>query len=233
MTRIVAISDTHGGHHDIKLPAGDILVHCGDFCTNGVLPDTLAFLNWFNMHPHKHKVFVAGNHDWIFEKSPGVVQGLLKQFPEIHYLQDNGVELEGLKFWGSPIQPTFYNWAFNRNRGSEIKWHWDKIPEGTDVLITHGPPYGICDEAYRRGFDTTEHTGCRDLFDATLRIAPKLHLFGHIHYSGQTSYVAPKTTYANVSMMNEAYLIWGKPMVFDIDTDGSVSIMPSVVTHDT
>ena len=118
------------------------------------------------------------------------------------------------------------SWAFNRDRGEDIKQYWDNIPNNTDVLITHGPPYGYCDEAYRVGFDITEHVGCKDLLDATLRIAPKLHIFGHIHYSGQQQYIGPKTTYANVSMLNEAYLVWGKPTIFDIDNDKNVSIMP-------
>jgi Icc-related predicted phosphoesterase len=147
------------------------------------------------------------------------------EFPNLTYLQDEACEVEGLKFYGSPHQPRFFNWAFNKDRGEDIKRYWDKIPTDTDVLITHGPPYGYCDEAYREGFGITEHVGCKDLLDATLRIAPKLHLFGHIHYSGQTSYIAPKTTYANVSMLNEAYLVWGKPMIFNIDKHKTVSIV--------
>lgn len=225
MTRIVAISDTHGSHWDVKIPDGDILIHAGDLCSHGHLGDAMEFLRWFNTHPHPHKIFIAGNHDWIFEKDPNFWRIIKMEFPKLTYLEDSGCEIEGLKFWGSPIQPRFFNWAFNRDRGEDIKKHWDMILEGTDVLITHGPPYGICDEAYRVGFDITEHTGCRDLFDATLRVAPKLHIFGHIHYSGQTQYVAPKTTYANVSMLNEAYLVWGKPTVFDIDNNGIVSIV--------
>lgn len=225
MTRLIAISDTHGSHFGIKIPDGDILVHCGDLSARGGVNDTSDFLNWFNTHPHKHKIFIAGNHDWLFQNDPGLSGYIRMQYPALTYLQDSGYEVEGLKFWGSPVQPRFFNWAFNRDRGEDIKRHWDMIPDDTDVLITHGPPYGICDEAYRVGYNTTEHTGCKDLLDATLRIAPKLHLFGHIHYSGQTSYIGPKTTYANVSMLNEAYLVWGKPMIFDIDNNKNVSIM--------
>jgi Icc-related predicted phosphoesterase len=225
MTRIIAISDTHGSHFGIKVPDGDILVHAGDFCSHGNMRDAMDFLRWFNTHPHPTKIFIAGNHDWICEKDPSLFKGLLKEFPELIYLEDSGCEVNGLKVYGSPHQPRFYNWAFNKDRGEDIKRYWDMIPEGTDVLVTHGPPYGICDEAYRVGFNITEHTGCKDLFDATLRISPKLHVFGHIHYSGQTQYVAPKTTYANVSMLNEAYLVWGKPTIFDIDSNKNVSIM--------
>jgi len=225
MTKLVAISDTHGSHWNVKVPDGDILVHAGDFCSHGSMPDALDFLKWFNVHPHKHKIMIAGNHDWICERDPNLFTLLLNNFPNIKYLEDKACKIGELKFYGSPQTPRFFNWAFNRDRGEDIKQYWDVIPDDTDVLITHGPPYGICDEAYRVGFNTTEHTGCKDLLDATLRIAPKLHLFGHIHYSGQTSYVAPKTTYANVSMLNEAYLVWGKPMVFDIDNDKNISII--------
>lgn len=226
MTRIVALSDTHGKHFDVKVPEGDILIHAGDLCSHGVLGDAMHFVSWFNTHPHKHKVFIAGNHDWIFDNNAAMMESLIKrEFPEVHYLNDSGVELEGLKFWGSPVQPRFFNWSFNRDRGEEIQRHWNMIPEGTDVLITHGPPYGICDEAYRVGYNITEHVGCENLRDTILKIAPKLHLFGHIHYSGQTSYIGPKTTYANVSVMDESYIVTGKPMVFDIDNNGAVSIM--------
>lgn len=225
MTKLVAISDTHGSHWEVKVPDADWLIHAGDFSSHGRLPDTMDFLRWFNIQPHRRKIFIAGNHDWLLEQDPNFWRIIQMEFPDLTYLQDQSCEFDGLKVHGSPISPTFYNWAFNRDRGEDIKRHWDMIPDDTDVLITHGPPHGICDEAYRVGYNTTEHTGCKDLLDATLRIAPKLHLFGHIHYSGQTSYLAPKTTYANVSMLNEAYLVWGKPMVFDIDNDKNVSIL--------
>jgi len=226
MIRLVALSDTHGSHFGLKVPDGDILVHCGDLCSNGGMADTVDFLKWFNTHPHKHKIFIAGNHDWIFEKDPALIASVLRlQFPDLHYLQDSEIEIEGLRFWGSPMSPSFYNWAFNRDRGDEIKRHWDMIPQGIDVLITHGPAYGFCDDAYRQGYGITEHVGCRDLLDATLRIAPKLHLFGHIHYSGGTSHIAPQTTYANVSVLNESYIVENKPMIFDIDSNKTVSIM--------
>jgi predicted phosphohydrolase len=227
MTRIIALSDSHGSHFGVKVPDGDVLIHCGDISSRGGVPDTLDFLRWFNTHPHLHKIFIAGNHDWVWDRSPDIAKMLLKEFPDLIYLQDSGVTVCGLHIYGSPVQPRFYNWAFNRDRGAEIKRHWDMIPEAADVLITHGPPHGICDEAYRPGFNITEHTGCADLFDATLRIAPKLHLFGHIHHSGGQSYIGPKTTYANVSVLDESYQVVRPPMIFDIDNGKTVSIMSS------
>lgn len=226
MTRIVALSDTHGSHFGIKVPDGDILIHCGDLCSHGSFRDAQDFMNWFNTHPHKHKIFIAGNHDIVFERDPALMKKIIKaDYPDLTYLDDSGCEVEGLKFWGSPVQPRFFNWAFNRDRGEDIKRHWDMIPEGTDVLITHGPPHGFCDEAYRVGFNITEHTGCQDLLEATLRLAPKLHLFGHIHYSGGETYRGPKTTYANVSLLDEQYLVARKPIVFEIDENKVVSVL--------
>ena len=76
----------------------------------------------------------------------------------VHYLCDSGLEFEGLKIWGSPYTPTFGKWNFMRNRGDEIKKHWDLIPSDVDILVTHGPPYGIFDETI-----DGIHAGCEDL----------------------------------------------------------------------
>jgi Icc-related predicted phosphoesterase len=225
MTKIVVISDTHGQHLGMQIPDGDILIHCGDFSSHGEYIDALKFVNWFGAHPHKHKIFIAGNHDLYFEQgNPSDIDSFLRMMPAgVHYLQDSGVELEGLKFWGSPVQPTFFNWAFNRDRGAPIKKHWDLIPQGTDVLITHGPPYKICDTA-PAGNGFYKSVGCVDLLNAILKIQPKLHLFGHIHFSGGNNLVTPKTIFANASICDEAYLVNNKPLVINVDSNKQFSI---------
>ena len=226
MTKIVVISDTHGQHLGMQIPDGDILIHCGDFCSHGRYIDALRFVNWFGTHPHKHKIFIAGNHDLYFEQGNlSDIDSFLRMMPAgVHYLQDSGIELEGLKFWGSPVQPTFFNWAFNRDRGERIKKHWDLIPQGTDVLITHGPPYKICDTA-PAGNGLYKSVGCADLLNATLKIQPKLHLFGHIHFSGGTNLVTPKTIFANASICDEEYLVNNKPLVINVDSNKQFSIV--------
>ena len=184
------------------------------------LPDTLDFLRWFNTHPHKHKIFIAGNHDWLLEQDPNFYRIIKMEFPNLTYLQDEACEVEGLKFYGSPQTPRFYNWAFNRDRGADIKRYWDKIPTDTDVLITHGPPYGICDEAYRVGFNTTEHVGCKDLLDAIKRVKPKIWMGGHIHYSygigSVTHEDGSKTMCYNCSILDENYAVANKPWIINI-----------------
>ena len=93
-----------------------------------------------------------------------------------HYLCDESLTLDGVKFYGSPWQPRFFDWAFNKDRGAPLKAIWDKIPLDTDVLITHGPPHGILDLT----FDKIK-AGCEELLLAVQRIKPKVHVFGHIH----------------------------------------------------
>ena len=120
---IICISDTHGKHNHLDLPEGDILLHAGDVSRIGKRKEIEKFLRWFSAQPHPHKVFVAGNHDYFFEDAhPEIVDYVLPD--NIHYLNDSGVEIEGIKIWGSPVQPWFYDWAFNRQRGAEIRKHW-------------------------------------------------------------------------------------------------------------
>jgi len=116
MTAIVCISDTHGLHDQVDVPIGDILIHAGD-CTNVGHPLEVAeFLVWFAALPHRHKVLIAGNHDFLFETEPDAAMALLRKYaPSVHYLNDSGVSIAGLKIWGSPVQPEYCDWAFNKN----------------------------------------------------------------------------------------------------------------------
>lgn len=173
--KITFISDTHGQHDDLQLINGDILIHSGDICNRGTEMEVLKFVNWFREQPFKYKIFIAGNHDWFLENlSAYYLQKLLPK--DVIYLNDSGVTIEGINIWGSPIQPTFFNWAFNRNRGEAIKKHWDLIPDNTDILITHGPPFGVLDQT-----TDARNVGCDDLMNTIKIIKPKIHCFGHIH----------------------------------------------------
>ena len=62
------------------------------------------------------------------------------------YLEDSSCEVLGYKIWGSPWTPWFCDWGFNARRGEESKSHWDKIPNDTDIILTHGPPLGFGDK---------------------------------------------------------------------------------------
>lgn len=207
--KLVLISDTHGAHKTVQVPEGDVLIHAGDLSKRGEEGEVKEFLDWFSKQPHTYKVFVAGNHDWLFERrSAEYIKSLIPE--NIIYLNDSGVEINGVYIWGSPIQPTFYNWAFNRDRGEDIKRHWDLIPEHTDVLITHGPPYGILDKTFRG-----EHVGCQDLMNAIHEIQPKLHVFGHIH-EGYGIQQSKQTNFVNASILDQKYRCVNQPIVINI-----------------
>jgi len=173
VTRIVAMADTHGYHQNLLVPDGDILVHAGDLTQTGTLDELEQVNDFLASLPHRHKVVIAGNHDWCFARQPVKARRILDAAV---YLEDEAVVLDGIRFWGSPWQPWFLDWAFNLRRGAALAEKWALIPANTDVLVTHGPPQGFGDTVSRG-----ERVGCEDLLARLRQVQPKLHLFGHIH----------------------------------------------------
>lgn len=196
--KIHCLSDTHNKHKHFSLPGGDILIHSGDATSMGELHQIMAFLTWFAAQPYTHKIFVPGNHDWGFELNESLYRSECERLG-IHLLINQGLELEGIKFWGSPCTPRFFNWAFNVDRGSFIKSIWEQIPEDTEVLITHGPPAKILDVAPYGG-----NVGCDDLFWRIMDTKVKLHVFGHIHPARGTQRFNDKL-FVNAASLNDQY----------------------------
>ena len=232
--RIVCISDTHSLHKimdDINpLPKGDILIHAGD-CTNVGKPHEVTdFVHWFqNLKGFDTKIFIAGNHDFAFEEHRYphhkgdydwyyhlMNEENLSQ-SDVVYLEDNSFIIESpefsrpIKFWGSPWQPEFYNWAFNLPRmGEELEKYWSMIPEDTDVLITHSPPN------YIRDFTPTNlAVGCELLAFHVERVKPLLHVFGHIHHS-YGAVQKENTLFVNAAICTERYVPSNKPIIVEI-----------------
>jgi len=215
--KITFISDTHSKHKQIglHLPGGDMIIHAGDLSSMGHYHELENFFKWFSKVDYKYKIFISGNHDWGFERNPSNVKEILEDFPDIIYLQDNSVTIEGIKIYGSPWQPWFFNWAFNLPRdGEELKEKWNNIPEDTDILITHGPSYGKLDTTDR----SDKHLGCKLLAERITEIKPKIHVFGHIHpgsgyvYDGDTHFI-------NASVLNDRYVYQYKPLTIEWDKD--------------
>ncbi len=154
--RLVCIGDTHGFHRRLVLPPGDILIHAGDF--DGRSVEAVDDFNlWLGSLPFRHRIVIAGNHDTLFDWKPKLARAHLT---EATYLQDSGIHLEGLNFWGSPVNSVMgEDWAFSRERGAAIRKHWDRIPADTDVLITHKAPYGTLDKNHI----LAKHGGCQNL----------------------------------------------------------------------
>jgi len=191
------------------MPDGDMLLVAGDFTNIGELCIVDNFNNWLGSLPYSHIVVVAGNHDTSFQKRPKQAR---ERFTNCIYLQDESVTIEGIKIYGSPWQPEFCNWAFNLPRESkELKKKWEAIPKDTDILLTHCPPMGILD---RTGHPVFYRAGCQYLLNRVKKIAPKYHVFGHIHGAYGQQQVG-NTTFINASICNESYAPVHKPVVFD------------------
>lgn len=208
--KIVCISDTHTFEYDIAVPDGDVLIHAGDATINGEPWEVSRFALWLKRQPHKHKIFVAGNHDWLFEKDPQAARAAIESVGT-HYLQDESIMLDGLRFYGSPWQPRFCDWAFNLDRGDAIKQKWDCIPK-CDVLITHGPPWGVLDYAKL----CEPHLGCEELIKAVGRARPRVHVFGHVHGGYGEAHIQG-IHFINASICDEAYRPVNKPIVFNLE----------------
>jgi len=199
----------------LHIPDGDILIHAGDISASGGAEQIRKQIDWLASLPHKHKILVPGNHDWWFQDGKSANEKALFYCATkgVHCLVDRGVEIEGLKIWGAPWQPEFYNWAFNLPRGRALAERWALIPQDTQILVTHGPPYGILDEVPRG-----EKVGCQDLLDKVVELGQKqlkLHVFGHIHYS-YGSYHMGAVQYVNAAVCNESYRPVNPPIVVEI-----------------
>jgi calcineurin-like phosphoesterase family protein len=205
--RVVCISDTHTLHHRVSVPDGDVLIHAGDFCGSGSRRQAREFAEYFAALPHRQKVVIAGNHDRCLEVDEGLGPRL---FSFCHYLFDSGVEIDGFSFWGSPWQPEFLSWAFNLPRGPRLREKWDRIPNGTDILITHGPPQGLCDRTF-----SGQPVGCEELRAAIRRVRPRAHVFGHIH-EGYGLVEEEGTIFVNASVCTLAYEPTNAPIVIEL-----------------
>eukprot|EP00742_Colponemidia_sp_Colp-10_P005689 GILJ01006080.1.p1 GENE.GILJ01006080.1~~GILJ01006080.1.p1 ORF type:complete len:239 (-),score=14.09 GILJ01006080.1:181-897(-) len=221
--RVVCLSDTHDHHDDLlsRVPMGDILIHAGDFSNFGDIEEVKRFNEFLRRLPHRHKVVVAGNHEISFDAN--VYDSLWQRFHKVKYdcqvvkstlteciyLEDELVELEGLRIYGSPWQPSRLPAAFTKPWG-ELKPIWDKIPCDLDILITHGPPANCLDEPV-----PARHVGCRHLLEAVQRVQPRYHIFGHIHQAYGTMRTG-NTTFINAAICNAGFELANAPIVIDI-----------------
>lgn len=209
--RAVIISDVHNKISEVKLPPGDLLIIAGDLTGMGTMKELLSFNSDLeDIKPLYKNGIVAcfGNHDFLGEQDFGLAKSLLTN---VNYLvQHEEVIINGIRFFCSAFTPEFFSWAFNVKRGPDLKAKWDQIPDGIDVLVTHGPPHGILDRTPRG-----EHAGCEELLIAVKRIKPKYHIFGHIH-AGYGIKKIGETTFINASTCTERYKPINKPIEIDI-----------------
>lgn len=181
--RLVLLADTHTFEADLagKIPDGDMLVHAGDLGRAGDESELAVVAAWLRSLPHRHKVVVPGNHDALFEDDPARARDL---FDGLVVLIDEAATVGGLRVYGSPWTPRYHSWSFMKERGAPMAAVWTKIPDDLDLLITHGPPKGVLDDAsrYRGGtWAGSELAGCEELARRVALVRPRVHAFGHVH----------------------------------------------------
>lgn len=216
--KIVAISDTHEQHKNVTLPKGDILIHCGDSTNQGSLLKYKDFITWMGKQDFTHKICIFGNHELGFSKQYKKTEAVnLCKSNNVILLDNSGIELNGLKFWGSPATPKFFNWEFNYNRGKEIAEVWAKIPNDTNILITHGPPAGILDLVLNDFGDPNQHEGCSDLRNRIEELSElKVHLYGHLHLQGSNIAKLNGKIFGNAAICDDKYKTVHKPLEIEI-----------------
>ena len=205
--KVTIISDTHGQHEELVDLSGDVLIHCGDM--EGIFSseaDALSKIDsWFARQDFEHILFVGGNHDFKLEQL-----FKLGATPLSHatFLHDTYKVIDGFKFYGSSWVPQLGSHAFYASE-QELRQVWRKIPQDTDVLITHTPPAGRLDQS-SRGLKL----GCTHLAKRVKNIRPKLHCFGHVHASaGQVT--EDETIFLNASSVNSGFSIAYPPYEFE------------------
>lgn len=211
--RIVVISDTHSNKLSDLLPDGDILIHAGDFSNSGSVLEVTKFNEECGKILHKYTfgIYVCpGNHDFLAERSQNLCRDILSN---ANLMIDESLVISGIKFYFSPWQPEYFDWAFNLPRaGYELEEVWSRIPEDTDILITHTPAFGRLDYVPRGS-----HVGCsalRNRIDSLRNL--KIHCFGHVHFGYGYQYFNNKL-YINAAICSEWNGILNQPIVVDFD----------------
>ena len=196
--KILHLSDTHGAHHRLRnLPEADVVVHSGDFTMTGSEAEAIDFLNWFCDLPHKHKIFICGNHDMCMY---GANIGGLDS--NVHYLCNSGIEIDGVKFYGVPM---FMEDCVTDRQAK----FYENIPSDTNILITHTPAFGILD------FDDDINYGSEEILVKLASLNLKAHLFGHIH--AQHGLIEKnETIFSNGAVMNGDYSRLNSPNIINI-----------------
>lgn len=213
MTTIICISDLHGKLPK-AIPACDVLVIAGDICPSfhGSINLNIElqmrwlrwdFTEWLKKQPVGRTVACWGNHDWIGYREPALAADMPWDM-----LTDQAVTIDGLKFYGSPWSLPFFDWAFMRTE-EELAAKYAAIPDDTDVLISHGPPYGYGDLAIEKG--NVVSVGSPALTARINEIKPVLTVFGHIHGGAGAYWAGDKQLLINASLLNENYEMVNTP----------------------
>lgn len=175
--RLTFVSDLHGYLPDT--PGGDILIIGGDLTASDKLSQYEAFIEWLEAQAYGHKIVIGGNHDMRLANDEVKIESDICK--NIHYLEDSSIIIEGIKFYGFPWTVSFLGVnplckAFMVEHDLDLQPYLDKIPWDVDVLISHGPMWGILDD-----LSYGENCGSHSLRKRVEEIRPSFFLCAHIH----------------------------------------------------
>ena len=190
-----------------------------------------------NHGPAEEIICISGNHDITFQpetyehnwkvfhrkRGPYDTSVARSSLTNCLFLKDEAYKFKHIQFYGSPCTPEYGDcWAYMQSR-DEISKIWDKIPNETDVLVTHGPPLGRGDLCW-----SGVRAGCIDLLrQVQERIQPRIHIFGHIHESAGVTYDGT-TLFVNAASCTLEYDPENCCIVVDLPFDPELP--PQVVT---
>lgn len=212
--KICCTSDLHG--YLPIIPECDLLLIAGDICpywNHNIEYQRLwleqAFNPWIKDVPASKKIGTWGNHDFIGQQR-GTEELLIQSGFDI--LIDLLIVYKNLKIWGSPWTREFLKWAFMKTAEELAELH-QNIPE-SDIILSHGPPHGLCDLVYRKR-DNYENVGSPALSKYIIEVQPKLVVCGHIHCGAGIRKLG-ETTIINASYVDEQYKPYNPPQVIEI-----------------
>ncbi|KAI1755876.1 Metallo-dependent phosphatase-like protein [Xylaria castorea] len=192
-TRLPIMSDTHAAAGAantspvIEATLGaDVAIHCGDLTQESKLADFQIDINLLRSISAPLKLVIAGNHDFTLDlpvfrnkveeacRLQSIEQQLIARATTVNMARDAGIlfldegnydfHLENgalLKVYASPFTPSLGDWGF---RYAPQQGHCFTIEDVTHLVITPGPPLGICD--YVRNPGAPPRAGCGSLFAA-------------------------------------------------------------------
>jgi len=210
---------------DVMLIGGDIVIGRGGVLARSWMDSN--FKGWLEdikslRKDICHVIGIAGNHDFLFQEDMSFINRLKLSWT---YLCDSEVIIDGVKIYGTPWQPWFFDWAFNLDRPSnlssiseiepQLTEKFAMIPDDTDILLTHSPPHGILDRN-----QSGSPCGSYALLQRVMDIKPVLHVFGHIHEARGVDHCqhenGESTIFVNASTISRSMRQYFDGMVFDI-----------------
>jgi Icc-related predicted phosphoesterase len=207
-------------HEGLIIPVEtDVLISAGDYSFRGTEKEVYEFHKWFNLQPGKTKVSLAGNHEIYFGHDFANAKRIAEEAcPGVHFIEEQGMEIDGIKFWFSAWTPYFGGWNYNAQRGDEISKHWALIPDDIEILVNHGQPYGINDTIYNwDGTIPRGQVGCYDLLERIKQLKNlKIFIGGHIHSDGGQKVEINGVRFYNVAIVDEQYMQANQPTVIEI-----------------